>query len=78
MLDLDSTSVCKECVMVCTELQYEDADEDQVLYGDQGISTEEYEKAMYGDFMTTQSKEEDEVICTVAQRAYNSVILGRK
>ena len=22
MLDLDSTSVCKECVMVCTELQY--------------------------------------------------------
>ena len=28
MLDLDSTSVCKECVTVCTELQYEDVDED--------------------------------------------------
>ena len=27
MLDLDSTSVCQECVMMCTELQYEDADE---------------------------------------------------
>ena len=48
MLDLDNTSVCEECVMMCTELQYEDADEDIVVYGDQGINTEEYEKAMYG------------------------------
>ena len=38
MLDLDSTSACKECAMVCTELQYEDADEDQIVYGDQGIN----------------------------------------
>ena len=45
MLDLDSTSVCKECVMVCTELQYEDADEDQIVYRDEGINAEEYEKA---------------------------------
>ena len=44
MLDLDNTSVCKECVMMCTELQYEDADEDVVVYGDQGINTEGYEK----------------------------------
>ena len=41
MLDLDSTSVCKECAMVCTELQYEDVDEDQTVYKDQGISGEE-------------------------------------
>ena len=74
MLDLDSTSVCKECAMVCTELQYEDADEDQIVYGDQGINAEEYEKAMYGDFMKTQSEEEEEVKCTVAQKANNSVI----
>ena len=46
MLDLDSTSVCQECAMVCTELQYEDTDEDQVVYGDQGINAEEYEKAL--------------------------------
>ena len=62
MLDLDSTSVCKECAMVCTELQYEDADEDQIVYGDQGIDAEEYEKAMYGDLMKTQSEEEDELL----------------
>ena len=78
MLDLDSTSVCKECVMVCTVLQYEDADEDQVVYGDQGINAEEYEKATYGDLMKTESEEEDEVKCTVAQRANNSVMLERK
>ena len=64
--------------MVCTELQYEDASEDEVVYGDQGISTDEYEKATYGDLMKTQSKEEDKVKCTVAQRANDSMILERK
>ena len=78
ILDLDSSSVSEECVMVCTELQYEDASEDQVVYRDQGICTEEYEKAMYNDFMKTQSKEEDEVKCNVAQQANDSVILERK
>ena len=67
MLDLDSTSVSEECAMVCTELQYEDANEDEVVYGDQGIDTEEYEKATYGDLMKTQSEEEEDVKCTVAQ-----------
>ena len=78
MLDLDNISVREECAMVCTELQYEDASEDEEVYGDQGINTEEYEKATYGDLMKTQSKEEDEVKCTVAQRASDSVILERK
>ena len=26
MLDLDNSSVCKECEMMCTEVQYEDGD----------------------------------------------------
>ena len=64
--------------MVCTGLQYEDADEDQIVYRDEGINAEEYEKAMYGDFMKTQSEDEDEVKCTVAQKANDSVILERK
>ena len=78
MLDLDSTSVCKECAMVFTELQYEDADEDQIVYRDQGINAEEYEKATYDDLMKTHSEEEDEVKCTVVQRANDSVMLERK
>ena len=67
MLDLDSTSVSEECAMVCTELQYEDASKDQVVYGDQGIGAEEYEKATYVEFMKPQSEEEDKVKCMVAQ-----------
>ena len=78
MLDLDNISVREECAMVCTELQYEDARGDEVVYGDQGINTEEYEKATYGDLMKTQSEEENEVKCTVAQQANDSVILERK
>ena len=67
MLDLDSTSVSEECAMVCMELQYEDISKDKVVSGDQGISAEEYEKATYGDLTKTQSEEDDEVKCTVAQ-----------
>ena len=78
MLDLDNISVREECAMVCTEPQYEDASENKVVYGDQGINTEEYKKATYGDLMKTQSDEENEVKCTVAQRANDSVFLERK
>ena len=60
------------------ELQYEDASKDEVVYGDQGISTEEYEKATNGNLTETQSEEEDDVKCTVAQRANDSVILEMK
>ena len=42
MLDMDSTSVSKECAMVCMELQYEDSSKNEVVYGDQGTNTEEY------------------------------------
>ena len=78
MLDLDGTSVCEECARMCTELQYEDADKDQVVYGDQGITTEEYKKAKYSDLMKTQSKEEEEVKYNVSQSANDSLSLERK
>ena len=78
MLDLDSISVQEECAMVCTKLQYEDASESEIVYGDQGITAEEYENATYGDLMKTQSENEEDVKCTVAQRANDSVVLERK
>ena len=46
----------------------------QIVYRDQGINPGEYKKAIYGNLMKTQSKEEEEVKCTVAQRANDSVI----
>ena len=78
MLDFDSTSVCEECAMMCTELQYEDADEDVVVYGDQGINTEEYEKATYDDLTKPQCEEEDKAKHNVAKSANDSVQLERK
>ena len=78
MLDLDNISVSKECVMMCTEVQYEDENEDVVVYRDQGISTEDYEKATYGKLMKTQSKEEEEVECNVALCTNDSVSLEKK
>ena len=40
---------------------------------------EEYEKATYGDLMKTQSEEEEEEVkCTVSQRANDSMMLERK
>ena len=78
MLDLDNISVREECAMVCADTQYEDASEDEVVYGDQGINTEEYEKATYGDLMKCQREKENEVKYTVAQRANDSVIQERK
>ena len=73
MLDLDYTSVCKECAMMCTELKYEDADEHIVVYRYQGINTEECEKATYGNLTKSRSEEEEEVKCNVALCANDSV-----
>ena len=42
MLDLDNVSVSEECVMTCTEVQYED--EDRVVYRDQGIAQKNMKK----------------------------------
>ena len=78
MLDLDNISVREECAMVCTEPQYEYTSENEVVYGDQGTTIEEYENATYGDLMKNGSENEEDVKCTVAQRANDSVILERK
>ena len=40
MMDLDSNSVCEECVMVCTNVHSQGRDEDIIMYRDQGVSTE--------------------------------------
>ena len=64
--------------MMCMEVQHEDGDEDLVVYGDQGVSTEEYDKAMYGELMKAQSKEEEEVKCNVALCTNDSMSLEKK
>ena len=73
MLDLDNSS---EYAMMCVEVQHEDGDEDLVVYSDQGISTEEYDKAIYGELMKTQSKEEGK--CNMALCTNHNVSLEKK
>ena len=53
MLDFDNHSVNKDCAMMCMEVQYEDGNEDLVECADQGASTEEHDKAMYGKLTKT-------------------------
>ena len=78
MLDLDNICVSEEYLMMCTEVQYEHVEDDIVVYRDQGINTEEYEKATYGNLTKTQSEEEEEVKYNVALCANDSVSLERK
>ena len=47
--------------MMCMDVHYEDGDEDMIMYGDQGVSTEEHNKAMYSKLTRNESEEEDEV-----------------
>ena len=78
MLNLDNVSVNEECAMMCMEVQHDNGEKDLVVYGDQGINTEEYEKAMYGKLIKIQSKEEEEVKCNVALCANDSMSLEKK
>ena len=64
--------------MVCMDIHCEDGDEDIIMYGDQLVSTEEHNKAMYGELTKTQSKEEEEVNYNVALCANNSMSWRRK
>ena len=64
--------------MMCMHLQYEDGDKDLIVYREEGVSTEEHDKAMYGDLMKTQSEEEEEVKYNVALCANNSMSLEKK
>ena len=66
MLDLDNSGVNEACAMMCMEVQCEDGGKDLILYGDQGVSTEVYDKAMYGELTKTQREDEEEVMCNIA------------
>ena len=46
MMVLDNSSLGKDCAMMCMEVHCEHRNKDLIVYGDQGVSTEEHEKAM--------------------------------
>ena len=64
--------------MMCMEVHYEDGDEDLIVYRDQGVSTEEHNKAMYGKLTKTQSEEEEEIKYNMARCTNDNVSLEKK
>ena len=78
MMDLDNSSVNEGCAMMCMDKHYEDGDEDIIMYSDQGVSTEEHDKATYGKLTKTKSEEEEIVNYNVALCANDSMSLERK
>ena len=64
--------------MMCMEVHCEDGDKDLIVYRDQGVSTEEHDKAMYGKLTKTQSEEEDEIKYNMALCANDIVSLEKK
>ena len=78
MLDLDGGSVCEKCVMVCTDIYSQHGDEEMIVYGDQGISTEKYEEETYGELIKTDSEEEQNIKYNVALCSRHSVSLKKK
>ena len=78
MMDLDNTSVSKECVMVCMDVHYEDWDKDIIMYGDQGVSTEEHDEVTYTELMKMESDEEQEIKYNMALCTNDSVSLEKK
>ena len=59
--------------MMCTDVHCEDGDEDLIVYGDQGVSTEEHDKTTYGKLVKTQSEEEEEIKYNMALCTNDSV-----
>ena len=78
LMDLGDNSVCEECAMICTDVYSTDKSEDMIVYGDQGISSEKYDKDTYGDLMNTDSDDEQVIKYNVALLANDSVSLEKK
>ena len=78
MLDLDNSNVNEEFAMMCMDVHCEDGDEDIIMYGDQGVSTEEHDKATYSEISKAQSEQEEEIKYNVALCTSNSVLLEKK
>ena len=76
-MDLGDSSICKECVMICTDVYSDEEYEDMVVYSDQGITSEIHDKDMYGGLMNTDSNEDSVIKYNVALLASDSVSLEK-
>ena len=78
LMDFGDSSVCEECVMICTDAYSDEEYESVVVYGDQGISTTTYDEETYQDLLKSDSDEEPIVKYNVALCIKDSVSLEKK
>ena len=64
--------------MICTDVYSTDESESMIVYGDQGISSENYDEETYGDLLNTDSDDEQVIKYDVALLATDSVSLEKK
>ena len=78
MMDFGDNSVCEECAMICTDIYSDEEYENVIVYGDQGISTKNYNEETYGDLLKTDSDEDSNFKYNVALCIQDSVSLEKK
>ena len=78
LMDLANSSVCKECAMICTDAYSDEEYKEMVVYGDQGITSKNFDEETYGDLMNTDSNEEPVIKYNVALCTHDSVSLEKK
>ena len=78
MLDLGNSSVCKECVMICTDVYSDEEYDAMVVYRDQGITSEQHDEETYGDLLNTDRDDKPVIKYNVALQAWDSVSLEKK
>ena len=57
-MDFGDSSVCEECAMICTDIYSDKEYEEMVVYRVQGITARKFDKDTYGEFLNTDSDEE--------------------
>ena len=78
LMDLGDSSVCEECTMICTDAYSDEEYKELVVYGDQGITSKNFDEETYGDLMNTDSDEDSGIKYIVALHAQDSVSLEKK
>ena len=64
--------------MICTDIYSDEEYANVIVYGDQGISTKNYDEETYGDLLKTDSNEDSNIKYNVALCVQDSVSLEKK
>ena len=76
-MDFSNNSVCKECVMICTDAYSDEEYENVIVYGDQGVSTKTYDEEKYRDLLKSDSDDDSIIKYNVAPCIKDSVSLEK-